>query len=82
MIGESAPLRNSDGPSKLEQAKEAVQTATETVKATTKTVADAIDAGRQPGAPLDRLADWARSAPLHALAVAFLVGIAVGRRRR
>jgi hypothetical protein len=82
MIGEGEPLQNSEGPSKLDQAKEAVQSATQTVKATTKTVADSIHAGRQSGAPLDRLAEWARGAPLKALTVAFLVGIAFGRRRR
>ncbi len=81
MIGEREPLQDTDGPSKLYQAKEAVQAATDAVKATTQTVADAIEAGRHPGAPLDRLARWAREAPLHALAVAFLVGVMLGRRR-
>jgi hypothetical protein len=28
------------------------------------------------------LARWAREAPLHAVTVAFLVGVLVGRRRR
>jgi ElaB/YqjD/DUF883 family membrane-anchored ribosome-binding protein len=82
MIGEGEPLQNSNGAAtKLERAKEAVQSATQTVKATTQSVADAIDAGRQPGAPLDRLAEWAKAAPLQALAVAFVVGVMVGRRR-
>ena len=67
---------------KLDQAKEAVEAATETVRVTTQSVADAIDAGRRPGAPLDRVARWAREAPLHALAAAFLVGVLIGRRRR
>lgn len=69
-----------DGPGKLDQAKEAVQAATQTVKETTQSVADAVDAGRQPGAPLDRLARWAQGAPLHAVTVAFLVGVLLGRR--
>jgi hypothetical protein len=81
MIGEGEPLQNTDGPSKLDQAKEAVQAAAQTVKETTQSVADAIEAGR-PGAPLDRLARWAREAPLHAVTVAFLVGVLVGGRRR
>ena len=71
MIGEGEPLQSTDGPSKLDQAKEAVQAATQTVKETTESVAGAIEAGRQPGAPLDRLACWAREAPLHAVTVAF-----------
>lgn len=69
-----------DGPGKLEQAKEAVQTVAASVQATTKTVAEAIDDARQPGASLDRLAQWARAAPLHSLAIAFLVGVILGRR--
>jgi ElaB/YqjD/DUF883 family membrane-anchored ribosome-binding protein len=81
MIGEGEPLRDSNGASKLDQAKEAVQSVSDTVRVTTRTIGDAIEAGRQPGAPLDRLAEWAREAPLHALAVAFLVGVVLGRRR-
>jgi ElaB/YqjD/DUF883 family membrane-anchored ribosome-binding protein len=77
MIGEGI-----DGPNKLDQAKEAVQAATQTVKETTQSVADAIEAGRHPSAPLDRLARWAQEAPLHAVAVAFLVGVLLGRWHR
>jgi len=79
MIGEG--VLDTNDPGKLEQAKEAVEAATQTVKETTQSVADAIEAGRQPGAPLDRLARWAREAPLHALTVAFLIGVLLGRRR-
>jgi len=81
MIGDGEPLSVTDAPSILTEAHEAVQTATEAVKDTTRRVADAIDAGRRPGAPLDRLANWTREAPLHALMVAFLIGVVVGRRR-
>ena len=77
MIGEGI-----DGPNKLDQAKEAVQAATQTVKETTQSVADAVEADRQPGAPIDRLAPWIQEAPLHAVTVAFLVGVLLGRRRR
>lgn len=82
MIGEGEPLETPDGPTKLSQAKDAVQAAAQTVRETTQSVADAIEAGRQPGAPLDRLARWAREAPLHAVTVAFLVGVLIARRRR
>jgi ElaB/YqjD/DUF883 family membrane-anchored ribosome-binding protein len=75
MIGERI-----DGPGKLDQAKEAVQAATQTVKENTQSVADAVEAGRQPGAALDRLSRWAHEAPLHAVTVAFLFGILLGRR--
>ena len=56
MIGEGDPLQNTDGPSKLDQAKEAVQAATQTVKETTQSVADAIEAGRRPGVSRRRAA--------------------------
>jgi ElaB/YqjD/DUF883 family membrane-anchored ribosome-binding protein len=69
-----------DGSNKLDQAKEAVQAATRTVKETTQSVSNAIEAGRHSGAPLNRLARWAQEAPLHALVVAFLVGVLLGRR--
>ena len=81
MIGEGEPLQTTDAPSILGDALEAVQTTTEAVSATTKKIAEKIDAARRPGAPLDRLADWTREAPLHAIMVAFLVGVVVGRRR-
>jgi hypothetical protein len=82
MVGKSEPLNNvTDAPSILAEAKESIETAAEAVKTTTRRVAQAVDAGRQPGAPLDRLANWAREAPLQALAAAFLLGVLVGRRR-
>jgi ElaB/YqjD/DUF883 family membrane-anchored ribosome-binding protein len=81
MIGEGEPLNIAD-PSKLDQAKEAVQAAAQTVRDTTQSVADAIERGRRPGASLDQIAHWAREAPLHAVAVAFLLGAMLGHRRR
>jgi hypothetical protein len=81
MSGEGKPPQDIDGASKLDQATEVVQAAAQTVKETTRSVADAIEAGRRPGAPLDRLARWAREAPLHAVAVAFLAGVLIGRGR-
>jgi hypothetical protein len=41
----------------------------------------AIEACRDPGMPLYTLSHWTRQAPLQALAVAFLVGVLVARRR-
>jgi hypothetical protein len=41
-----------------------------------------IDAGRQPGMPLSILSNVAKEAPLGSLCVAFLLGIAIGRRSR
>jgi hypothetical protein len=81
MIGEGKPLNVPDSRSKLDHAKEAVQAASRTVKETTQSVTDAIEAGRRPGAPLDRLAQWTREAPLPALALAFMLGVLIARRR-
>jgi hypothetical protein len=44
-------------------------------------VNEAIGAIQEPGMPLDTLGRFARQAPLQALAIAFLVGILVTRRR-
>jgi hypothetical protein len=79
MTGERESLQDLEGASKFDQAKEAVQAATNTVKRTSQTIADAIDAGRNP---LDRMAHWAREAPLHSMAVAFLLGALLGGGRR
>jgi hypothetical protein len=83
MIGEGEPSDTAaNGPTKLEQAKKAVHAAATTVKETTQSVANAIEAGRQPDAPLDHLSHWARQAPLQSLAAAFLAGMLIARRRR
>lgn len=83
MIGEGEPRDTAaNDPTKLKETKDAVLAVAETVRETTQSVADAIEAGRQPGAPLDILARCARNAPLQALAVAFLFGMAFGRRLR
>ena len=81
MIDDGEPPHTTDAPSILGDTIEAVQATTEAVAATTKKVEERIEAARRPGAPLDRLASWAREAPLHALLVAFLVGVVAGRRR-
>ena len=58
---------------------------TEAVDALKSAIASAratIEAARQPGMPLSVLSNVAREAPLGSLCLAFLVGIAVGRRSR
>jgi hypothetical protein len=42
----------------------------------------AIAAAKQPGMPLSVLSNVAREAPLGSLFLAFLIGVAVGRRSR
>jgi hypothetical protein len=53
----------------------------ETVKSTVHTIGDAIASGRKPGMPLGILSNIAREAPLGSLLVAFLLGVAIARRR-
>jgi hypothetical protein len=55
--------------------------ATDTLRATSQRVTEAIDNGREPGTPLDTIARLVREAPLHSMAVAFLLGMVVARRR-
>jgi hypothetical protein len=69
----------------LDPAVEAKSTMTEAVEALKGAIARvnaAIEAGRQPGMPLSVLSNVAREAPLGSLCLAFLLGIAVGRRSR
>jgi hypothetical protein len=51
------------------------------VKGTVNRISGAIEAGRKPGMPLSILSNIAREAPLGSLLAAFLLGIAVARRR-
>lgn len=61
--------------------KSALTQASEAVTGTVRGINDAIQAGRQPGMPLSILSNIAREAPLGSLLVAFLLGVAIGRRR-
>ena len=61
--------------------KSAVADVTEAVKGAANRVSDAIETGRKPGMPLSILSNIAREAPLGSLLIAFLLGVAVARRR-
>jgi len=61
--------------------KSAFAQASEAVTGTVRGISDAIEAGRRPGMPLSILSNIAREAPLGSLLVAFLLGVAIGRRR-
>jgi hypothetical protein len=50
-------------------------------RAASQRVNEAIETIQEPGMPLDMLSRWTRQAPLQALAVVFLVGVLVTRRR-
>jgi hypothetical protein len=51
------------------------------VKRAAKQAGDAIESARKPGMPLSVLSNSARKAPLASLLIAFLLGIAIARRR-
>jgi len=56
--------------------------AIDALKAAIARVTAAVEAARKPGMPLSVLSNVAREAPLGSLFLAFLVGVAVGRRSR
>ena len=61
--------------------KSAIAEITDALKGAADRVTETIDKGRKPGMPLSILTNIAREAPLGSLMVAFLLGVAVARRR-
>jgi hypothetical protein len=61
--------------------KPAIEIVSDAVKETVDRIGNAIDIGRKPGMPLSILSNIVREAPLGSLLVAFLLGVAVARRR-
>jgi hypothetical protein len=53
----------------------------EGIKHAGQRIGAAIETGLEPGMPLDHLATRVREAPLAALAIAFALGVMIGRRR-
>ena len=70
-----------DGLDPNDEVKSAAAKATEGVKRAANSVGAAYQEARKPGMPLSVLANVAREAPLGSLLVAFLLGVAVARRR-
>jgi hypothetical protein len=71
-----------EGLDPVPEPKSALSEISEVLSAAAGRVNDAIAAGRKPGRPLSILSNVAREAPLGSLFIAFLLGIAVARRRR
>jgi hypothetical protein len=63
------------------EAKSTIEEVSDAVKGAASRVSDAIETGRKPGMPLSILSNIAREATLGSLLVAFLLGVAVARRR-
>jgi hypothetical protein len=70
-----------DGLDPVPEPKSPIAEASEAVKGAANRISDAIETGRKPGMPLSILSNIAREAPLGSLLVAFLLGVAVARRR-
>lgn len=70
-----------EGLDPASEPKSTIAEASDAVKGTVHRVGDAIEAGRKPGMPLSILSNIVREAPLGSLLVAFLLGVAVARRR-
>ena len=75
-----SPYTN-DRPDPASEPKSTVADVSGAVKSAAHTVSDAIETGRKPGMPLGVLSNVAREAPLGSLLIAFLLGVAVARRR-
>ena len=80
MSDESPPLVY-EGLDPVAEPKSAISEISEAVSGAVNRVTGAIEAGRKPGMPLSILSDIAREAPLGSLLIAFLLGVAVARRR-
>ena len=70
-----------EGLDPVPEPKSTIAEVSEAVKGKVHRVSDAIEAGRKPGMPLSILSNIAREAPLGSLLIAFLLGVAVARRR-
>ncbi len=70
-----------DGLDPVPEPKSTLADVSDAVKGTVNRVSDVIAAGKKPGMPLSILSNIAREAPLGSLLVAFLLGVAVARRR-
>jgi hypothetical protein len=70
-----------EGLDPVPESKSTIEEVSDAVKGAASRVGDAIETGRKPGMPLSILSNIAREAPLGSLLVAFLLGVAVARRR-
>jgi hypothetical protein len=70
-----------EGLDPVPESKSTIEDVSDAVKGAASRVSDAIETGRKPGMPLSILSNIAREAPLGSLLVAFLLGVAVARRR-
>ena len=70
-----------EGLDPVPASKYTIEEVSDAVRGAASGVGDAIENGRKPSMPLSILSNIAREAPLGSLLVAFLLGVAVARRR-
>jgi hypothetical protein len=70
-----------DGLDPVLEEKSVIGEVADALKGTAQRIGQAVDSGRKPGMPLSVLSNIARAAPLGSLLIAFLLGVAVARRR-
>ena len=81
MMSDESPPFIYEGLDPAPEPKSTIAEVSEAVRGTANRISGAIDAGRKPGRPLSILSNIAREAPLGSLLVAFLLGVAIARRR-
>lgn len=81
IVRDERPPFTYEGLDPAPETKSTIAEVSDAVKGTVNRISDTIEAGRRPGMPLSVLSNIAREAPLGSLLVAFLLGIAVARRR-
>jgi hypothetical protein len=70
-----------DGLGRVPEEKSVISEVADAVKGTAQRIGQAVDSGRKPGMPLSVLSNIAREAPLGSLLIAFLICVALARRR-
>lgn len=70
-----------EGVDTMEEVRTVTPGPVETIRQAVHQISDAFESARKPGMPLSVLSNIAREAPLGSLMVAFLLGVAVARRR-
>ena len=71
----------SDARRLLDHVTEVVRDAEEAVQATADSISGALQKSRRGSSALDRLSRFTRDAPLPSLALAFVIGLMIARRR-
>jgi len=80
-VSDDSPPLVYEGLDPIPKPKSAMSEISEAIKAAVDRINGTVEAGRKPGMPLSILSNITREAPLGSLLIAFLLGVAVARRR-